>query len=424
MTTTSPPATRPVSRKPEIAGALGTGSPPFGELPLGRSVPVARLIFGASLFALLIALIPNVSAQTPIAGAIVLGLTIANVLGLVRTRATLELLRGPWPVLPVYCVVVALGIALSDPGSPLIHAGIATTGIVGLAYRWRGVALVVPAFIAAHIISAASMPVRREALEEWYLGAGLPAQTWVYPWLGLVLLAGLGVTIRRMIEGVGDAIAAERQRLARDLHDSVGKTMTGTSLMAESLAGWAHRDPARAEEIARDIGRSLRLADDEARRIVHGLRFDGARGDLATALTRNVGRFSGRTGIAGSVRADGVPPLAQPFEDDMFAIVVEALTNIERHADASEVIVEVSDDGDDIVVQVSDNGQGCDLSSRGAAERHHLGLVGMQERAMRHGGQVAFSTPPDEGFVVEVRTPLHEAIASHGKAYPGLGRES
>jgi len=224
----------------------------------------------------------------------------------------------------------------------------------------------------------------------------------------------------------GQYLAAfeERQRLARDLHDSVTQHIFGMNLIAQSLGPAARRDPAEAE---RRITRLLELSGmalSEMRALLTEMRPDAA-GDEDLALTGIA--LVRRSGLVEALRAhvagftDGEPGVeldartyrrqAPDVEEALFRIAQEALANVVKHAKAARVIIRLSADEAGARLYVRDDGVGFrprDHDGERAPVRTAsggLGLSSMRERAQALGGSLEVRSAPRRGTVVEARIP-------------------
>lgn len=193
------------------------------------------------------------------------------------------------------------------------------------------------------------------------------------------------------------ATIAERERIARDLHDLLGHTLSVIVLKSELAARLVRADPERAAAEVADIEQIGRKALGEVRAAVAGYRgrglgaeLDGARMALEAA------------GVDVEVHTD--PTDLRPEQESALAMALrEAVTNVVRHADARRAIISITTIGDDVRLEVSDDG-------RGSAGLAGSGITGMRERITALGGQVAVGDPKGRddrhGTVVEVTVPL------------------
>jgi two-component system sensor histidine kinase UhpB len=188
----------------------------------------------------------------------------------------------------------------------------------------------------------------------------------------------------------------ERRRIARELHDEVGQTLTAVALRAESAAENSHQDAA-----LREIGEAVQRSLDDLRRIANRLRPE-ALDDLGLvnaliALCNRVSR-QGDIAIRRNLAAD-LPELAPETELVIYRVAQEALTNVLRHASATRAAVSLLAPDGRLTLTVSDNGRGL---TDGMPQR--TGVAGMRERALLIGGDFAIGPARDGG--VEVRLAL------------------
>jgi signal transduction histidine kinase/ligand-binding sensor domain-containing protein len=228
--------------------------------------------------------------------------------------------------------------------------------------------------------------------------------------VGLTLAAGWGihrVRVSQMKARFG-AVLAERNRIARELHDTLDQAFTGLGLQLDAaLARLGRRDidSARAHlDVARQL---VRHSQSEARRSVRDLRSTTLEGvDLATALSRAAAQISAGTLVRIVVHIQGTArPLSSDVEQNLLRIGQEALTNAIKHAQAHEVHVDLSFDADRVELHVRDDGRGFDAASP-EARTGHFGLLGMRERADQLGGELHLRSGPDRGTEVVVAVPV------------------
>jgi two-component system sensor histidine kinase UhpB len=189
---------------------------------------------------------------------------------------------------------------------------------------------------------------------------------------------------------------AERLRIARELHDEVGQTLTAVALRAEHAAGRAGEDRTQLEELAAIVQDSL----EDVRRISRELRPEALDDlGLVNALIALCSRVSEQSGIR--VRRHlQTPPVNLPPEVELaiYRIAQEALTNAMRHSNATEVDVSLAQENGDVVLRVKDDGQGLpEQVTEGG------GLAGMRERAMLIGGELALDSSSSGGVEVRLR---------------------
>lgn len=191
---------------------------------------------------------------------------------------------------------------------------------------------------------------------------------------------------------------AERLRIAREIHDSLGHGLTLTALRAEAAACLVEREPRRSRELLAEVAKASRSALEELHLLLQVLRQDTAAAEKPSpAMTGPeveavVQRFSGPgmhvdTETSGPSRA-----LGDVLEVTVAAIVAEGLSNIARHADATRATVRLSFQETTLVVEVADDGRGpCETTTAG------FGLLGAAERVAAAGGELAFGPGPQGG---------------------------
>src|SRR5215210_8316599 len=199
----------------------------------------------------------------------------------------------------------------------------------------------------------------------------------------------------------------ERNRLARELHDTLAQGLTATTLQLESADAMLD---AGSEKVHESLRRALSLTRsnlEEARRSVLDLRAAPLEGrPLSEALKALVDRWEAETGVNARYGAvNGSRPLPPSVEAALYRICQEALTNVGRHAGAGHVTVWLVATPDRVRLVVQDDGRGFDASAV-PADRH--GIVGMRERAEVLGGSLEVHSSPGAGTRIEATVPLEE----------------
>jgi signal transduction histidine kinase len=202
------------------------------------------------------------------------------------------------------------------------------------------------------------------------------------------------------------AVAEERARIARELHDIVAHAM---SVMVLQVGAVRHKLPAALEEDRDALGRverAGRTALAEMRRLLGAMRRDGDGLELAPqpgldgldSLLEDVGR----AGLPARLHVDGDPfELPRAIDLSAYRIVQEGLTNSLKHAQASHADVTVRYRDDELGIEVVDDGGGV-VTGDGLGH----GLVGIRERVKIYGGEMNAGTPPEGGFVLSARLPI------------------
>ncbi|POX56251.1 sensor histidine kinase [Streptomyces sp. Ru71] len=192
---------------------------------------------------------------------------------------------------------------------------------------------------------------------------------------------------------------AERRRIAQELHDEVGQSMTAILLALERAAGEAD-EPLRGE--LRQTQEITRGSLDEVRRLVRRLR-PGALEDLGliSALTSLTSEFAAHVGLRVVRRFDtGLPAFDHETELVLYRVAQEALTNVARHAEAGHVEVSLHHTDNAVVLAVVDDGHGTGVAREGA------GIRGMRERALLIGAALDVTSQPQSGTTVRLTVPL------------------
>ncbi len=199
-------------------------------------------------------------------------------------------------------------------------------------------------------------------------------------------------------------VVQERNRLARELHDSVTQSLYSVTLFAEAgrRTAVANKNLESADYF-KQIGETGQQALKEMRLLIHKLRPSVlAKEGLVRALQQRLNSVEGRTGVKSQLIIEGEAKLSPALEDALYHIAQEALNNALRHAMASEVTVQLTFlTGDSVMIRIEDNGRGFDPEM--ATDSHGMGLTSMHERAENFGGELAIQSMPGQGSVVEAR---------------------
>jgi two-component system, NarL family, sensor kinase len=202
------------------------------------------------------------------------------------------------------------------------------------------------------------------------------------------------------------ARAEERARIAREIHDTLAQGLTAIALQIEGGLNQLERDPPRARERLEQALALSRASLEEARRSVLDLRTLPLAGkSLVEALGATGRAFTSETGIRVNVHADGDLRLPLRIEAELFRIAQEALTNVRRHAHATDVTIRVRERDRRVSLLVRDDGQGFDAT---AGHEGRYGLLGMRERARLLGGTLRIEGGAGRGTTVRVTVPLPE----------------
>jgi two-component system sensor histidine kinase UhpB len=193
----------------------------------------------------------------------------------------------------------------------------------------------------------------------------------------------------------------ERNRIARELHDEVGQTLTGVMLQVEGLAA---RIPVELREQLDELRETARSGTEDVRRIARQLRPEALEDlGLQSALSALATAFGEQAGIDVQRRLDPSVPLSEEQELVVYRVAQEALTNVARHAHATRVELRLDHRRDEaVLLTVRDDGRGIHPGALPSSR----GIRGMRERAMLIGAQLEIDSGPDRGTAINLSIPL------------------
>lgn len=293
------------------------------------------------------------------------------------------------------------GIDIFNSGRPQIVADIRE----GPDFPWRAdllaqgvvTVLVVPMLVAGRVQGVVGIRFDRKRLfqpEEINLAQTLANQ------------AMLALQLSRIsAQSRQTAVLAERNRLARDIHDTLAQGFTGVIVQLEAAADATSRGlTAEAGEHLQRAGDLARLSLKDARRSVQALRPQALeQQDLGEALDDMIRKMTARTALKTRFEVTGAPrSLPFDWEENLLRIGQEVLTNALRHAQANEFVVRLAFAPGEIRLDLRDNGRGFD-----ASQRHDgFGLLGIRERVEQMGGQLTINTAAGQGTATLIVLPL------------------
>ncbi|MGW3950677.1 sensor histidine kinase [Streptomyces sp. NPDC004752] len=381
------------------------------KLQLRALQAMCRQVFGFRLAmialaapAALVNASPGLGARL-VGGAVVITFMASYVLFRDWERFGPLLLRHP-TLLAADTLIGSLLLVSAGPDTTLAYVSVCTPLLAGLVYSWRGAACFAS-------LQALILLLVHATLEQGHRAD--VAESLLLP--GLCVIAGaMGSTLRNLMLRFGaatqalttvqarlavtEAVSAERARLAREMHDSVAKTLYGVALAADGLAASAaaatRTDPALIEQQAELVSRSARRAAAEARELLTDLRREPDRArdtELLPELAALTAEFRTRTGLRTAFHRTGdrpLPPVPPAVARHVLSIVSEAMENAHRHGAPAVVDVRADVRGELLRLSVHDDGRG--LPSGTTLERlrrtGHFGLVGMVERAATVGARL------------------------------------
>ncbi len=301
------------------------------------------------------------------------------------------------------------GVVLPDSGAPgpVSFMLFAICLLAGLLYDWRGRLLFPVTGVLGWLLLAF-----RPGIHDVSSVAALYGTP-----LFLVLATASGVFQRRLLDRQASteralraasrarAMAEERTRIARDMHDSIIKTMHGIGLRADGLVLWAQRDPTRITAEARQLALDARTAAVQVRGLIGELRAPVDPSPVATQMDAICRAWSTETGIPVTASCEPVSGVEPQTAHELRMVLGEALENVRRHASASRVEVRLLRTDGNLVLQVTDDG--CGITASSAAPSGGFGLIGMRERSHRVGGTLTVEPGgPTGGTRLQVRVPI------------------
>ncbi|MCB9113235.1 MAG: HAMP domain-containing protein [Anaerolineales bacterium] len=199
------------------------------------------------------------------------------------------------------------------------------------------------------------------------------------------------------------ATLEERQRLARELHDSVSQALYGIALGARTAQTQLERDPAK---LAEPLDYILSLAEaglSEMRALIFELRPESLQNEgLVAALTKQADAIHARHKINVVTDFGDEPDISLDAKEALYRIAQEALQNVAKHAHATKVELSMQNKNGSLLLEIRDNGKGFDVSHEFPG---HLGMKSMPERAAQIGGEFHIQSQPGEGTVITVTIP-------------------
>ncbi len=205
------------------------------------------------------------------------------------------------------------------------------------------------------------------------------------------------------------AMNQERTRIAREIHDSLGHALTGLNIQLEGALKLWEVNPEQAKTFVSQAKEMGSTALNETRQAVATLRQTPlSQQDLASAIAPLTQRLQQVTGVTPNVTVNG-PPLPESLKLTVYRMVQEALTNIAKYAQASQVsiIIRPSSDASRLHITIQDNGVGFNAQDNTSG----FGLRGIRERAVAEGGEAQWITAPGQGCTMQVWLPLPAEIA-------------
>ena len=198
------------------------------------------------------------------------------------------------------------------------------------------------------------------------------------------------------------ATSRERNRVARELHDTLAHTLSGLSVQLETVKAYWDVDTKTARSTLDNSLATIHSGLEETRRALQALRASPLDDlGLALAVRTMVEDTAARANIALNISvADNLPPLSPDVEQCIYRVAQEAVTNVANHARAKNLILNLELAEDRLTLMIGDDGVGFDVEEKDKAK--HFGLKGMRERAQLVGGELKIISKPGEGTTVKL----------------------
>jgi signal transduction histidine kinase len=205
------------------------------------------------------------------------------------------------------------------------------------------------------------------------------------------------------------AILDERNRIAREIHDSLGHALTAQSIQLDNAIAFWQLEPTKAYSFLTEAKTLVTTALREIRYSVAAMRADPLQGkDLATVINLLCQEFSQRSSIVPQCRVSLNYTLSNEVKTTLYRLVQEALTNISKHSEATEVMVELQTLPDQLSLLIKDNGTGFDPQQNITG----FGLQGMRERVVALKGCLQISSEFNRGCTITINIPRKQSLIS------------
>lgn len=230
---------------------------------------------------------------------------------------------------------------------------------------------------------------------------------------GSAEVATLSASLNQLVEELTTATTAERNRIARDLHDSVTQTLFSASMLADALPKVWEASPERGRAKLEELRRAVRGALAEMRTLLLELRPTAIiDAEMERLLRQLADATSGRSGVAVNWQVEGTCVLPCDVKVAFYRTVQEALSNVVKHASANEVDVRLRCGRHSNELTIRDNGCGFELAG---VTGTHFGLAMMRERIHAIGGMLHIRSQPGQGTEIRVVWPDGRAGPETGK---------
>ena len=225
---------------------------------------------------------------------------------------------------------------------------------------------------------------------------------------------------RLYVKETGAAVTEERTRIACEIHDGLVQSLAGVNFKLDLCQQLVRKNPKASLATIKESKAQLKLAIQEARQVIFNLRpLQYDKMELIPALTNYLKSYQTQSRIKADFSVSGDEQILFPrTKIFLFRIVQEALSNVEKHAQADRVSIRIEIDVDMLRVTISDNGIGFDMDMvlRDPEKWDHFGIRGILERARLVGGEGRIESKKGHGTKIVVEVPLaNKEVAGNGK---------
>ncbi len=234
---------------------------------------------------------------------------------------------------------------------------------------------------------------------------------WFYALLLAALVCILALLLRlrlRRAEGEFRAVLGERNRIAREIHDTLAQGYVGISVQLEVLSELLRHNKAEAAAKHLDLTRGyVREGLNEARQSIWALRSQDSGETTLPVRLRRIVESEGGHGLDASFSLFGAyRPMLHETEREFLRVAQEAIHNVKKHAAARHLFVQLEYGPEEIALEVRDDGRGFAVNEQAKSPHGHYGLTGMRERAASIGGTLEVTSEPGDGTTVRLRATM------------------
>jgi signal transduction histidine kinase len=394
-------------------------APENGVAPVNGVAQVVRVTLLVRLASLVAAVAGLVGQQLTMRTFLaIVGLAGTSFVALARQHLLDLVVRHPILAMADLLVVTSVFVMLGVD-SPLAITALSTAFVTGLLFPMR-VSLLLGSVLAVAYAAAAVQQSQGDPQPQFLLRIGMPVTFFCLVWIGAAVVQVYQAQVRAEA-ALADvlragAAAEERARLAREMHDSVAKSLQGLAMGAaalESRVSAAAAPAGQADPLlpaqARSLADGASRAAEEARGLLTRMRTDQPLHALGEVVTQVTSAWADLHDHPLSLDVADLPDPTPAVRYELLAALREALENVHRHAPGAAVAVLLRPSASGGEVVVVDQGPGFDPATVPMAEdQGHFGLRGMRERMSLTGGTALVESHPGQGTMVTLRFPVRE----------------